>query len=141
MPDGKVVQAIGVAGDKVGLQINEVAARAAWFASVTTPFESDVAAEPAVVVTAPVNAGNALAGSEVALLRLIPVGVPVALVSTSVDGVPKLGVTSVGDVASTTAEPALPVVFVATICELLFDPNTAADAGTLGIWLKSCVTS
>lgn len=59
-----------------------------------------VAAVPAVVVTSPVSAGSAVAGSAVAFVRF------------SALGVPRAGVTKVGEVASTT-EP-VPVVVSAT---------------------------
>ncbi len=48
----------GVAGDPVLLPINVEAVSGAILAKDTTPLVSDVATEPTLVVTSPVNAGN-----------------------------------------------------------------------------------
>jgi hypothetical protein len=130
---GSDVHTVGDAVTDVPLQYVPPATIGARFDAYTTALDNDVAAEPDAEVTAPVNAGNAAAGNAVALLKLMLEGVPVALVSTNVEGVPRFGVTSVGEVASTTAVPAVPVVLAATNCELLFEPSTVADAGMLGI--------
>ncbi len=83
------VHAMGVAGDAVLLHWTELAAKFACLARVTAPAAIVVAADPALLVTSPVSAGNAVAGS------------PLAFVSTSAVGVPSAGVTKVGDIAST----------------------------------------
>ena len=71
--------------------------------------------DPAVVVS-PLNGGMAAHAKFVAFVKL------------SVDGVPKLGLTSVGDVARTTVLPE-PVVVANIGCALPFEAITAAEVG------------
>jgi hypothetical protein len=104
-----------VAGDPVLLPMIEFAARLACLASVTAPAAMVSASDPAVLVTSPVCAGSCAACN----VPVTPVdnGNPVALVSVTEVGVPKIGVTRVGDVARTTAP-----VPVAAAHEVAQDP-------------------
>lgn len=78
---------------------------------------SVVAKNPAVVEMSPVNAGNWAAAS----VPVTPVerGSPVAFVSVPEAGVPRTGVTSVGDVANTSAP--VPVSSVTAAIRLALD--------------------
>lgn len=78
---------------------------------------SVVAKNPAVVEMSPVNAGNWAAAS----VPVTPVerGSPVAFVSVPEAGVPRTGVTSVGDVANTSAP--VPVSLVTAAIRLALD--------------------
>jgi hypothetical protein len=109
-----------------------------------------VAVDPLLAVTSPDRAGKLLDGNS----PVTPVlnGKPVALVSVSTVGVPRLGVVNTGDVASTAfplpvvaavaATPnATPFVFVHVIVPLdanAQSPPTATDVGTVDVPTKIC---
>jgi hypothetical protein len=82
----------------------------------------EVTFEPAVVVMTPVNAGSAVAGSAVAFVRLMA------------DGVPRAGVTRVGDVLSTLdpvpVEVVTPVPPFAT-ARVPVTPDAGADVAAM----------
>src|SRR5450755_4779988 len=93
-----------------------LAARFACLARVTALAAMVCAQLPPLEVTSPVWAGIAAHGK------------PVALVRTSAEGVPRAGVTNVGEVASTMLP--LPVVVAAISCFNEFDATATALVGT-----------
>lgn len=85
--------------------------------------------DPAAGVALPIAGGvDALAVAKVPKPMTLEFGSPVAFVSTSDEGVPKAGVTSVGDVARTLFP--LPVVVPDTSWPEALEPSTEALTGT-----------
>lgn len=101
-------------------------------------FAIDNASEPAVFVTSPVCAGSLAAGS--APVRLV-VGSPVAFVSTRAEGVPRAGVTNVGEVTlAKFPVPDVPVNVAAPLanngtpdCALMSAPKPPKFAASVGV--------